>query len=281
MPKFRVPKCAKTPSNKATGGQQYDAFAEKRTSGVPNKAPKPQALDVPMAPNSTRSHGKAQIAVHVSGDPNTNADAAKAIHLNAVAGVVYALALQPKIGRLFPEPLDQSAMLYVESLIDRMAPRDPAEEMLVVQLALAHARVLHLTHLANQQDGLETIKTTHEYADRAHNTYRRLMLALAEYRRPPRTGDTFAVVKQANIAGQQVIQNHENSTRNATNEQGKSPDHCGSRDGQERPPALPADTGGIGVSPFNRSESEAVGAVHWPADTRGQSAIPIECDEAR
>ncbi len=36
-------------------------------------------------------------------------------------------------------------------------------------------------------------------------TYRRLMPALSEYRHPPRSGDTFAVVKQANIAKQNVI----------------------------------------------------------------------------
>jgi hypothetical protein len=90
--------------------------------------------------------------------------------------------MRQRIVGMLPEPLAQSSMLYVDDLIERMAPRDPAEEMLVVQLVLTHARVLYLTDVANRQERLESIRTVHEYADRASNTYRRLMLALADYR---------------------------------------------------------------------------------------------------
>jgi hypothetical protein len=143
---------------------------------------------------------------------------ARLIHARVIPGIVYQTALKPMTGDDRPD-----AGVYARDVIERMAPRDAAEEMLVAQLLFAHARVMRLTEIANQQTGIDSIRVVHEYADRASNTYRRLMLALAEYRRPPRTGDTFAVVKQTNIAGQQVIQNHENSTTNATNEQGCKP----------------------------------------------------------
>jgi hypothetical protein len=95
--------------------------------------------------------------------------------------------------------------------------------MLVVQLVLTHARVLHLSDLANRQQGMEQIRTVHEYTDRASNTFRRLMLTLAEYRRPP-SATSFTAIRQANIANQQVVQNHENFGTKATNEQGFTPD---------------------------------------------------------
>jgi hypothetical protein len=165
-----------------------------------------------------------------------------------------------------------------------MSPRDPLEEMLVTQMVLAHARVLRLTQLAAKQNTVEGLRTTHEYADRASNTYRRLMLAFAEYRRPPRTGDTFAVVKQANIAGQQVIQNHENSTTNATNEQGSKPAPHYPVDAQgtpASPPALPTDIGGVGFPSCIRPAREALGAVHRPPNAHRQGQIATERDEAR
>lgn len=138
-----------------------------------------------------------------------------------------------------------------------------------------------LTALANQQTGLESLRTVHEYADRASNTYRRLMLALAEYRRPPRAGDTFAVVKQANIAGQQVIQNHENSGANATNEQGCGRPTGDAIPGHTTPPALPADTGGAGIPAFVRAARETVEAVHRPPDARRQSQIAAQRHQTR
>lgn len=95
--------------------------------------------------------------------------------------------------------LDKSAVTYADDLIQRMAPRDPLEEMLVVQALMAHARVLHLTDLANRQTDLDSIRIMNEYAYKASNTFRRLMLALPEYRRSPRSGHTFTAIKHANI----------------------------------------------------------------------------------
>jgi len=105
--------------------------------------------------------------------------------------------------------LDQSAMVFANDMIERMAPRDPVEEALVVEMLMAHVRVLHLTYLANQQTDLDALRITNEYADRASNTYRRLVKAFDEHRRPPRSGSSFTAVQQANIAGHQVVVNND------------------------------------------------------------------------
>lgn len=205
---------------------------------------------------------------------------ARAMHGTVLPGAVYSAALAPMLG----DKPDPHASAYASDVLVRMAPRDAAEEMLIAQLLFAHARVMRLTELANRQTSIEAIRVIHEYADRASNTYRRLMLALAEYRRPPRTGDTFAVVKQTNIAGQQVIQNNEKPTNNPTNEQGSTPAAEPAARGAESPapiPALPADTERIEFSSFIRPARETVDAVHRPADARRQGPIPAERDKAR
>jgi hypothetical protein len=168
--------------------------------------------------------------------------------------------------------LVNTSMVHVEEVLRKMAPRDPAEEMLVAQLLTAHARVMHLSDLACRQTGLEQIRTLHEYADRASNTYRRLMLALAEYRQPPRTGDSFTAIRQANFAAQQVVQNHEKpAQQNVANEQGCQP---ASKD----PKALPADIPGPDIPAVLRPEGEAVGIRHRPEDRRRQ--VPVKNERA-
>lgn len=128
-------------------------------------------------------------------------------HAEVLPGVVYGRALAPMLG----EDAEPDACAHAVDVFARMAPRDPAEEMLVAQLLFAHSRVMRLTELANRQTSIEGLRVVHEYADRASNTYRRLMLALAEYRRPPRAGDSFTAIRQANIAGQQVVMTAEDS----------------------------------------------------------------------
>ena len=153
--------------------------------------------------------------LEIASHPNPEIDAiavAKKMHSISLPGVVFGMALIPIVGK----DGGKEAFNYARDVISRMAPRDAAEEMLVAQLLFAHARVLRLTEMTQHATTVEMIRVIHEYADRASNTYRRLMLALAEYRRPFRTGDTIAVVQQANITNQQVVHAHENRT----NEQG-------------------------------------------------------------
>ncbi len=233
--------------------------------------------DEPGKPKDSRP------VVRLAGNPDTDPNAARQIHTNALAGGVYANALRHRLAPMFSGmDLAQSAMTYANDLIERMAPRDPLEEMLVVQALMVHARVLHLTDLANQQEQLDSVRTVHEYADRASNTYRRLMLALAEYRKPPRAGHSFTAIKQANIAGQQVVMNGETSRAGkATNEQGDGRDAPTERTAREAPPALPAEPRGAGIPAGIGPAREALGAVYGAEDARGEGPKPDERMEAR
>jgi hypothetical protein len=206
--------------------------------------------DAPQPPPTVR--------VGCGGDPSTDRAAARAYHGRTMAGIVYANALRQRIERMFPAPLAQSAMLFAEDLFDRMDPRDPVEEMLLTQLVLTHARALHLTDLANRRDDADSIRTVHDYADRASNTFRRLALALSEYRRPPMAAN-FTAIRQANFAAQQVIQSHD--AGNATNELG-----CAAREA----PALPTDASGAGVAAGGGAAREAVAAIDRTTKRRRQ-----------
>ncbi len=210
---------------------------------------------------------------------STDPKAARLLHGSILPAAVYSNACRQRLAGIFGDvDLGASAITYADDLIERMAPRDPAEEMLIVQMLMAHSRVMHLTSLANVQECLEPLRIVNEYADRASNTYRRLMLALAEYRRPLRGGDSFTAIKQANIAGQQVVMNGATTpSENATNEQGSAP----RADPREAPAALPAEPRGAGIAPVIGAAREAVGAINGAEDARGQGPKPDECTQAR
>jgi hypothetical protein len=76
--------------------------------------------------------------------------------------------------------------------------------MLVSQMVVTHGRLLHLTASAGQQTNLKWAQLMNDAADRASNTFRRLVLALADYRNP-RRGNSFTAIGQANIAQQQIV----------------------------------------------------------------------------
>ncbi len=174
-----------------------------------------------------------------------------------VAGVLYADAVNQRIGALVAiGHLPQSAASYAIDLFNRLEPRDPLEEMLIIQAIVTHARAMHLNHTATRQERPITLQTVNEYADRASNTYRRLMLALAEYRRPPRPPANFTAIGQANLAQQQVVMNHEKAqTEKTANELG-----CPGQPAQ--PPRLPADSRGIEIAAGSCPAGEAVDTVH-------------------
>jgi hypothetical protein len=168
--------------------------------------------------------------------------------------------------------LSETSDTWTRDVFGRMAPRDPAEEMLVAQLIFAHTRAMHLADLANAQTRLDSLRVVNEYADRASNTYRRLMLALAEYRRPPKGGDTH--IRQANIAAQQVVLNSEGgNSENATNEQGYG--------AAERPQTVSTLPGGSGIPQGIGGPHAAVEPVHRPPNRRGEGPEPDERMAAR
>lgn len=143
----------------------------------------------------------------------------------------------------------------------------------MVQMAWAHARLARLSAIAHNQEHRGNVQVVHEACDRAANTFRRQMLALAEYRRPAQPG-SFVAIRQANVANQQVVQNVEAQSPDSrkpgtSNEQGSVP------------AALPPIAEGIELPAGNGAEKQAVAAQHRPQDGGGQSPIQAERDEAR
>lgn len=169
---------------------------------------------------SQASNTMTTTAVHGSSllDPNV----AKQVHINIMTSAVHTNGLANRMERMIEGiDLGQTSDGFVEYVFDKMNPRDPAEEMLVSQLVIAHTRAMHLADLAMSKSDIDQIRIINEYADKAANTYRRLMLALDEYRRPRRGGDSYTQIQQANIANQQVVDNRKLSNdKNTTNEQG-------------------------------------------------------------
>jgi hypothetical protein len=102
-----------------------------------------------------------------------------------------------------------TAVLFVRVLLDRLKPRDPIEEMLVLQMIYTHLRLGRLSKVASDQERTENVRVINEACDRAASTFRRQMLALAEYRRPPRQ-KVFIAAEHANISEQQVVQENAN-----------------------------------------------------------------------
>ena len=223
------------------------------------------------------SHGVTEsgpkLRFDVRGDPESDPQAAKRAHAHAVTGIVYANALGQKVdGLLRGLNVDQGAITYATDMIERMAPRDPAEEMLVVQMILAHVRTLHLTSKATEQRRLDSLRIVNEYVDRASNTYRRLMLALSEYR-PPRRSPNVTSIGQANIADKQVVWNGRGDCENSTNEQG-SDSSCGET------PLPPLGSGAGGPESLGET-SPAVAVRDRPPNSGRQGAQQNERVETR
>jgi hypothetical protein len=178
-------------------------------------------------------------------------------------GSVYRHQLKEVVGD--DQNLLDTALAYMIDVMGDFKPRDPAERMLVAQMVHTHARFLNLTTMATQQQNLKWAAMMHEAADRASNVFRRQMLALAEYRRPPRPAKQFTSIGQANIANQQVVQNNGNlENGKATNEQGCLPGPA------DAAPVLPADAGGAGGPAAVGGAGAAVGVEHRPADCGGE-----------
>jgi hypothetical protein len=123
--------------------------------------------------------------VRTRGDPRTEPGAARTVHGPVLVGAMYLQVVRAQISQIIKgSQLRDSIMVYIEEMATQMAPRDPFEEMLVAQAMLTHIRVLSLTQRAVQATEAEQLRILNDYADRASNTYRRLMLAMKDYRRP-------------------------------------------------------------------------------------------------
>jgi hypothetical protein len=167
---------------------------------------------------------------------------------------------------------NQAAEAYVAAIKESVQPRDAIEEMLVIQMAWTHARLAKLSMIAaNNQPTDRALRVVHDAADRCANTFRRQMLALADYRRPART-EAFTVVKQLNAAQHQVVANGQDSNFRkpiVSNEQGSAP------------AALPAVADGLGLAAGVGTEKPALAVEQRPQNGGRQGSIQAERAEAR
>lgn len=171
------------------------------------------------------------------------------------------------------DAMADASISFLLKMVDEMNHRDPLEEMLVLQALWTHMRVAHLSALCCHQTNLEPMQTLHEITDRASNTFRKLMLALAEYRNP-RQADSFVAIRQANVAQQQLVQNIQDGSsqkHNLSNEQGSPPAPAQLLSHAER---------ASNVAPIGAA-SEALDAINRPAHAGRQGAQRQERAETR
>ncbi len=224
-------KAAGQPQNTAPGGEPAPDMP-----GLPPSAHLPARQDTRARPaipavtsvSASQAHTPSPtVGARPGGVPPTPDRGVARVTAAADARTVYGRALPAAIcdahvrAMLSPECSNlPSAELDAQDVLARMHPRDPIEEILGAQILLTHHRMLRLSALAAGATSTARLRVVHERADHAAGTLRRLIQTLNEYRRPHRTGDSYLVVQQANIAGRQVVHHGASTSHNATNEQG-------------------------------------------------------------
>ena len=240
----------------------------RQTAGKPDELARADGAGASAQPPVPASDPKS-VMIPGPNDPAGRRSAAHGVYLDRVAG-----AILSRQSQAFVKDTEGSdgARAFLAALRESVQPRDAVEEMLLLQMAWQHARLGRLSAIAGQQENRENVRVVNDACDRAANTFRRQVLALAEYRRPPRT-DAFVAIKQANLANQQVVQNVENQISNggnSTNEQGSV-----------SAKAVPALAAGSLIAEEVGTRGDAVAEQHWAEDDRGQGKELYERDEAR
>jgi len=148
--------------------------------------------------------------------------------------------------------LPTSAMEYMEEHLARMAPQNPAEQILATQILIQHARVAWLVKRCCYATDPELRCRLDRAVDSAMNMSRRQVLAWQQLRSPRPV--QYIAGQQVNVAGQQVVANGvspltlRTGERNAADEQG-----CPNANGWDTTKALP------GIPPLSSGPSLASG----------------------
>jgi len=209
-------------------------------------------------------------------NPRRCPTARKALHNETLTGGIYGSLLQVTLKGTWggaPHLYDDTcatSVLSARDFLRSMQPRDAMEEMLLSQALWTHGRIAYLTQLLSQGWDIDKLDRLSAIVERANNTYRRQMLALAEYRRPATVRGPLTSIEQANIAGQQIIVNHqEHKNENTTNEQGL-PQADGTRypNSLARKAAIPPEPQGTCLSERGSHDKSSLGEIDWPQDDR-------------
>jgi hypothetical protein len=235
-------------------------------NNVKKAAALPQPADRPAL-----QQGQSSRHITLPIDPAAQRQAIRDVFVNTVGANVLAKQLEPFVSDGNCRTNPSAAELFMQSIRESVQPRDAIEEMLVVQMAWAHARLARLSAIAHNQEQRGNVQVVHDACDRAANTFRRQMLALAEYRRPPQSNN-FMAIRQANLANQQVVQNVQGpnlKNERPSNEQGSAP------------ATLPPVAEGFEVPPLGRSKESAVAVQQRSENPGRQRSSEDERAEAR
>ena len=244
----------------------------KNESNVPNlTVDEANALSEPNEETAiARRHDKPREIITLPADRAAQQQAVRDVFVNMVGANVLSKQMHGFIGDGDGKTNPAAAELYIEAIRESVNPSDAIEEMLVVQMAWTHARLAKLSTIAVNQEQTRNVRVINDACDRAASTFRRQLLALAEYRRPAQPGN-FVAIRHANVANNQVIANGTEpnpQNRIASNEQGSTP-------------ALPPVAGGIELPAGDGTEKQAVAEKHRPQDRNREGPIQAERDEAR
>jgi hypothetical protein len=158
----------------------------------------------------------------------------------------------------------EAAGLGAISFQEHMETGDGLERLAISQILVTNARVMWLSKLLTEQTNTKAIAIISAAIDSGISTFVRLVRTLDEYRRP-RIANTTVSIGQANVAGNQLVQNIQN--QEATVKHGNQ-----SKIDLNRAPinaeVVPANTRGITVTPKSHSTNTAVDKKHGATKPR-------------
>jgi len=204
---------------------------------------------------------KKSLEIVLATTPHELSKQAKDIHLSAVGSIAIG-AIADVLGFVkTPDSATATTMggWFLNELYRSIKPSNAIEEMLIVQMALVHQRIVNLSVRAADQVHRQNVAVVNHALDQACNTFRKQMLALNEYRR--------------------AIQ-----PKPAAAEEDSQDEFCSNELGSETAPAqaaLPALTDGAEVPARVGASASAMGKEHGPANGSGQVSLKAQRAQAR
>jgi hypothetical protein len=189
------------------------------------------------------------------------------VHESQLDAIIYARLLRAQNSGSAAE----TAFDFVEQHLERLAPRDPLERMLAVQLLWQHVRIATLCVQETQARDPKEAAAIRANIEQAMNTFRRQVQSLRELQSPR----SLNLIRggQVNVGDGQVVTNNQlNAERNSENELGF--DH-----GDET--EVPALAGGADSAPAVDRPRQALDAVHGAQDGCGQGRVAPKRPQAR
>jgi hypothetical protein len=176
-----------------------------------------------------------------------------------------------------PQELAEATGPATLTFPEEMRPRDALERLALSQMLLVHGRVAWLSKLLPAQSDAASLGIISEACERTLGSFIRLMRAIREHREPKNSSTTVSI-GQANVAGQQVVQNLMKEERREKNDEQT---RIMRETGAASPPPLPANEGRIALPADRHSTKPAVDKKHGSKNGRRKGAGSDECSPSR